>query len=34
MELKDAKHTVQSNIFNVTIAEIMTEEHAKYEMIK
>lgn len=34
MELKGVVHQVDSNIFNVTVAQIMTEEHEKYEMIK
>lgn len=32
--MKGLKHNVDSNIFNVTIAEIMTEEHEKYELVK
>lgn len=34
MALKDAKHTVDSNIFNVTVFQIINEQNQKYEMTK
>lgn len=33
-QIKGAKHEVDSNIFNVTIAEIMNEERLKDDMLR